>query len=81
MGKTDKQWRLPANRNYRGKVTMMEVKTLLKEYDKNNQKPETIVVNSGELAAKAIGVDLMNIKAENTVRSSAKKAQVEDNVK
>jgi len=64
MEKTDKQWRLPANRNYRGKITMMEVKTLFKDFDKDRKKPEIIVDNSGEFAQQ-LGIDMMNIKVEN----------------
>ena len=92
MGKTDKTWRLAANKNYRGKITMMEVKVALREFDENIVKPETIVDNSGEFEYAVSGQDLMdgkvmNIKvnkggkAEVEANKKIKKAQVDDNIK
>lgn len=94
MGKTDKTWRLAANKNYRGKITMMEVKVAFREFnkDKNVVKPETIVDNSGKFEYAVSGQDLMdgkvmNIKvnkggkAEVEANKKIKKAQVDDNIK
>ena len=51
MDKSKTDWRRPANgKNYHGKITMMEVKMLLKEFDKNHN-PETSVGNYVEVAS------------------------------
>lgn len=77
MGRTDKEWRLPADYNYRGKITMMEVKTFVKEFNKDIEKPEIIVDNSGEFAQQ-LGVNMLNIKAENGGNPSRKDTKKED---
>ena len=78
MGKTDKEWRLPAGqKKYTGKITMMEVRTLLQESEKDKIKPETVVDNSGEFANIVSSEALMegkvmSIKAENGGKAEVK---------
>ncbi|MCI9063605.1 MAG: hypothetical protein HFJ17_03275 [Clostridia bacterium] len=68
MANKNKEWRLPAKKNYHGKLTMLEIRAYYKEFNNGKELPEMIVDNSGEFNNKVkineFG-SVMDVKAEN----------------